>query len=199
MALSALPVAASALPPGSPPRSRAVPLAGPTPPPRRFERELVALAPDLRGRARRLARSEALAEDLVQDTVERALRFRAQYREGTSLKAWLHQILFSVFVTRFRRLRREREALRRLGDEPDAWVVPEGVPGPEQALRRMGAGVEQELASLPEGYREVIAHVDLGERSYRETARLLGVPLGTVMSRLHRGRRLLAERLREAA
>ena len=73
---------------------------------------LVELVPELRGRACRLAGDPTTAEDIVQDTIERALKFAAQYERGTNLRAWVYQILFSVFVTRYRRTRREKNALR---------------------------------------------------------------------------------------
>jgi RNA polymerase sigma-70 factor (ECF subfamily) len=156
---------------------------------------LVQLAPELRGRALRLAGNMATAEDLVQDTIERALKFADQYERGTNLRAWAYQILFSVFVTRYRRGRRERNAMRVLSTDPCAWTQPEGrstFPGLTRSTR-------DKLDALPKGFRQAVELVDLEERSYREAADALGVPVGTVMSRLHRGRKLLAESLREAA
>jgi RNA polymerase sigma-70 factor (ECF subfamily) len=153
---------------------------------------LVALVPDLRIRALRLAANRATADDLVQDTIERALRFAAQYVPGTNLRAWAQQILFSVFITRYRRSRRERSALRDLSSDPCAWTLPEpfAAPDADVALTR---STRERLDALPIGFRAVIELVDLGEQSYRDAAETLGVPVGTVMSRLHRGRRLLAE------
>src|SRR5579883_3413352 len=81
---------------------------------------LVGLVPELRSRALRLCGSPATADDLVQDTIERALRFAGQYERGTNLRAWAQQILFSVFVTRWRRVRRERRALEHLTTDPCA-------------------------------------------------------------------------------
>jgi RNA polymerase sigma-70 factor (ECF subfamily) len=165
-----------------------------------FRRGLVEIVPDLRTRAMRLAGNRATADDLVQDTLERALRFGSQYVAGTNLRAWAQQILFSVFITRYRRSRRDRNALRNLAGDPCAWTKPEAFPAPdaEVALTR---ATRERLAALPTGFRVVIELVDLGDQSYREAAEQLGVPVGTVMSRLHRGRRLLAERMieREAA
>jgi RNA polymerase sigma-70 factor (ECF subfamily) len=163
-----------------------------------FERALVALTPELLGRALRLTGSQARAEDVLQDTLERALRFRHQYVAGSNLRAWAHQVLFSVFVTSYRRSRRERRALRVLGDDPVAWTTPEAAPQPTDSSD-LTPSTQRELQALPEGFRKAIELIDLEERSYREAADALGVPLGTVMSRLHRGRKLLAERLRAAA
>jgi len=160
---------------------------------------LVALVPELRAHALRLGTNAATADDLVQDTVERALRFAAQYKRGTNLRAWVHQILFSVFVTRYRRARRERNALRSLAGDPCAWTSPDPFAPPDIDIALTSA-TRARLDALPAGYRVVIELVDLEQRSYRETAARLGVPVGTVMSRLHRGRRLLACELgREAA
>jgi RNA polymerase sigma-70 factor (ECF subfamily) len=161
-----------------------------------MRRGLVALVPDLRTRALRLARDRATADDLVQDTIERALRFAGQYVHGTNLRAWAQQILFSVFITRYRRSRRERSALRNLSADPCAWTLPEAFAAPDAdvALTR---STRERLDALPSGFRAVIVLVDLEEQSYRDAAEQLGVPVGTVMSRLHRGRRLLAERLVE--
>jgi RNA polymerase sigma-70 factor, ECF subfamily len=165
-----------------------------------LRRGLVSLLPDLRVRALRLAGDRATADDLVQDTIERALRFAGQYAPGTNLRAWAQQILFSVFITRYRRSRRERNALRNLSADPCAWTQPETFAAPDAAVA-LTRSTRERLDALPSGFRAVIELVDLEERSYRDAAEKLGVPVGTVMSRLHRGRRLLAEGLavREAA
>jgi RNA polymerase sigma-70 factor (ECF subfamily) len=162
--------------------------------PESFRAGLASLVPDLRHRALRLGVDRATADDLVQDTIERALRFAAQYVPGTNLRAWLQQILFSVFVTRYRRARRERSALRNLAADPCAWTSPEAfrAPDAEVSLTRT---TRARIDALPVGFRSVIELVDLEQQSYREAADRLGVPVGTVMSRLHRGRRLLAEQL----
>jgi RNA polymerase sigma-70 factor (ECF subfamily) len=163
-----------------------------------LKRGLGTLVPELRGRACRLAGDPTTAEDIVQDTVERALRFSSQYERGTNLRAWVYQILFSVFVTRYRRSRREKNALRSLMLDPCAWTMPERFASPE-----VGAGLspsaQGKLDALPESFRTVLKLVDLGDLTYREAAIELGVPVGTVMSRLHRGRKMLATQLHEAA
>jgi RNA polymerase sigma-70 factor, ECF subfamily len=155
---------------------------------------LVALVPELRARAARLTGDRVSADDLVQDTVERALRFAEQYERGTNLRAWAYQILFSVFVTRYRRMRRERNALRNLAADPCAWTVPQPFAPPDLAAPLMPS-TQAKLDSLPEGFRQVVVLVDLEDMSYREAASELGVPVGTVMSRLHRGRRILAGKM----
>ena len=162
-----------------------------------FDKVLVHLLPELRGRALRLSGNAATADDLVQDTVERALKFRAQYELGTNLRAWAYQILFSVFVTRYRRTRREKNALRDLTIDPNAWTRPAREPAPcDYGLTRT---TREKLDAMPDTFRTVIELVDLEERSYREAAERLDIPVGTVMSRLHRGRKLLADQMREAA
>jgi RNA polymerase sigma-70 factor (ECF subfamily) len=163
-----------------------------------LKRGLVSLVPELRGRAYRLAADATVAEDIVQDTIERALKFAAQYERGTNLRAWVYQILFSVFVTRYRRTRREKNALKILASDPCAWTLPERFVAPDAAIS-LTATTRGKLDKLPETFRAVLTLVDLDELTYREAATELGVPVGTVMSRLHRGRKLLADQLLEAA
>lgn len=142
-------------------------------------------------RALKLARNEQAAEDLVQDTVLRAISFQHCFQRGTNLRAWAHQILFSLFITRCRRLRRERTALDVLGSTPGAWTLKEWRP---ESLA-LSPPVARALGALPLQYRAAIVLVDLEEMAYADAAKLLGVPVGTVMSRLHRGRAQLAEAL----
>ena len=157
---------------------------------------LVELVPELRGRACRLAGDPTTAEDIVQDTIERALKFAAQYERGTNLRAWVYQILFSVFVTRYRRTRREKNALRALATDPCAWTTPSHFSSPEVGAS-LSPTTKGKLDALPETFRAVLKLVDLDELTYREAATELGVPVGTVMSRLHRGRKLLASQMVE--
>lgn len=161
-----------------------------------LRRGLISLRAELLGRATRLTHSPTIAEDLVQDTIERALKFEAHYLEGTNVRAWVHQILFSVFITRCRRSRRERKALGWLGTDPCAWTAPEEAP---PAMLAVSPGVQRALDGLPASFRRAVELVDLEEMSYRDAAETIGVPVGTVMSRLHRGRKLLAAELSPSA
>ena len=162
--------------------------------PSELRRELAALRPELMARALRFARCPSRAEDLVQDTMVRALRFEEQYRPGTNLRAWVTQILRSVFLTQCRRSRREHKALGNLLRDPCAWLHQDA----PSAVAALSPKPARALASLSIGYQEVVRLVDIEGLSYREAASALEVPVGTVMSRLHRGRRLLAALLGEA-
>lgn len=156
--------------------------------------KLPALLPALNARALSLCKRQCDASDLVQDTVLRALRFEAGYERDTNLRGWLQQILFSVFITRCRKSTRERRALGALAGDPCAWTQPEAPPAVRQSLTRP---VSRALEALPSQFSAVVRLVDLEERSYKDAATELSVPVGTVMSRLFRGRRLLAEALAE--
>jgi RNA polymerase sigma-70 factor (ECF subfamily) len=162
---------------------------------RQLHAGLVALIPELRSRAVRLCGNRATADDVVQDTIERALRFADQYERGTNLRAWAQQILFSVFVTRWRRVRRERKALEHLASDPCAWTLPNSFTAPDAGRGALTQSTLRKLEALPEGFRAVVVMVDIESRSYRDAAKELGVPVGTVMSRLHRGRKLLAAQM----
>lgn len=160
-----------------------------------LRRGLVAMAPELFGRALRMSRSPHIAEDLVQDTVERAIRFESHYQPGTNLRAWVYQILFSVFVTRCRRSRRERNAMDVLSTDPCAWTAADDV----NEMAGLSPSMIRALQALPASFRDAVVLVDLEEMAYKDAAKKLGVPVGTVMSRLHRGRKMLAEIIRSGA
>lgn len=155
--------------------------------------KLPELLPCLNARALSLCRKQSDAHDLVQDTVLRALRFEASYERDSNLRGWLQQILFSVFITRCRKSTRERRALTALAGDPCAWTQPEALPQRQSLPRPMSKALE----ALPMQFSAVVRLVDLEERSYKDAANELSVPVGTVMSRLFRGRRLLAEALAE--
>ena len=153
-----------------------------------FREALQACLGSLRARALKLCLNRSDAEDLVQDTVLRALRFEQTFRPGTNLQAWCQQILYSVFVTRCRKRGREQRALEAFRRDPNTW----NESTTSVTLNTLPASVSIALDTLPDKFRSVVHLVDLEELSYKEAAEALAVPLGTVMSRLFRGRRQLA-------
>jgi RNA polymerase sigma-70 factor (ECF subfamily) len=153
---------------------------------------LIRLMPELRGRAVRLTGSTAGADDLVQDTLERALRFADRFVEGTNSRAWAHQVLFSVFVSRYRKDKRERHLWQRVLEDPTTRSRGSRQAAQPDAGWWLSEKMEACVDALPSAFRETFVLVDLQEHSYREAAERLGVPVGTVMSRLHRARKLLA-------
>ena len=155
---------------------------------KRFREQLEEYLPALQARALKLCLESQQARDLVQDTVERALRFETTYRHGTNQRAWLQQVLFTVFVTRCRKYKRERRALDTFANDPNSWTRNSTTDTSSQFSPR----VRQALGELPEKFQSVVKLVDIDELSYREAADTLDVPIGTVMSRLFRGRRQLA-------
>lgn len=158
-----------------------------------FRAQVEAQAPRLLPRALVLCRDGNDARDLVQDTVVRALRFERHFVLGSNLEAWLNRVLYSVFVTRCRSRGRERRALDRLASDPAGWPARD----PQPAMLSLTPRMARALESLPEPFRRTLLLVDLGELPYRDAARELAVPIGTVMSRLHRARRMLREALGE--
>lgn len=157
-------------------------------------RGLHKLRPEMYARALRLTRSPAAADDVVQEAMLRALRFEDQFRAGTNLRAWVGQVLMSVFLTQCRKRKRERKALDRVVADPCAWMKKESKTTLTQLSRRPAEALEK----LPNGYRDAVKLVDIEDLSYREAAAKLDVPVGTIMSRLHRGRKLLADQLSDA-
>ena len=150
------------------------------------------LRPELLGRARRVIGWRD-AEDLVHDTVVRALTFEAGYQERGQGRAWLHRVLWSCFVETFRRRRRYAIARALLADVETSWVHGD----PPVEMEALSPGVERALATLPPNVRAPVLLVDVDERSYLEAAAALGIPTGTLMSRLHRGRQRLRAQLQE--
>ncbi len=142
--------------------------------------------PRLRRYARALVGDAARADDLVQDTLERAWAKFALWRRGSDLRAWLFSIMHNVYVNQLRG-RAGQDAVQPLDDEAFEVAVPANQ---EEALALRD--LARALAALPHEYREVVLLVGLEQLRYEEVARVLGIPVGTVMSRLSRGR----ERLR---
>jgi RNA polymerase sigma-70 factor (ECF subfamily) len=160
----------------------------------------------LYGSALRLTRNRQDAEDLLQETFLRAYSHYDGFTEGTNLKAWLFRILKNAFINGYRRARvGPREVDLGSGGDEALDAARAKAPGtrkdptPEEGLldAALDAGVAEALAALPEDFRLVVELVDLQDFSYREVADILEVPLGTVMSRLYRGRRLLESALLE--
>lgn len=167
-----------------------------------FEKDALSHLTSLLAVANRLTRGSAESEDLVQDTLVKAMRAQAQFELGTNLKAWLLRILTNTFINRYRRGSLERSVVETDDADPlwDGWISTssmEAMRDPESiALRPMLEGeIRTALEDLPEDFRIVVVLADVEELSYREIADILGCPIGTVMSRLHRGRRILKAKL----
>ncbi len=159
-----------------------------------FERELLTLLPRLRRFARSLARDSADADDLVQVALERALKARDQWQEGTRLDSWMYRIVRNCWIDEARA--RARRAQTFAPEEAGAGV---GVPAHEDVERRAGMrDVERAMAALPEEQREAVALVLVEGLAYKEAAGILDIPMGTLMSRLARGRGALARQLEAA-
>lgn len=171
-----------------------------------FEREAVQHLGALLAVATRMTRNSTEAEDLVQDTLVKAMRAREQFESGTNMRAWLLRILTNTFINRYRRGGLEKAVLEGPDADPlaDGWVSASTMASmrdPESAALRpvLEAEIRRALDELPEEFRLAVVLADVEELSYREIADIMGCPIGTVMSRLHRGRRLLKSRLYEHA
>src|SRR5713226_1350108 len=156
--------------------------------------------------ALRLTKNERDAEDLVQDTCMRAFRFFDKFERGTNMKAWLFKILTNTFINRYRRKVKERNVVE--GSERDAVHerfisrdATDFAANPEQYLfdRLLSDDDLGGIDGLPIDFRLVVILADLQEFSYKEIAEILDCPVGTVMSRLFRGRKLLQKTLRDYA
>ncbi len=156
-----------------------------------FEQDLVAALPKLRRFALSLCRNGDVADDLVQTTVERAVAGRARYDPATRIEAWLFRILRNAWIDQTRRAATRGTEID-VADAPEAAIV-DGPRVTESAL--MLQRTEAAMATLPAGQREVMVLVCFEEMSYAEAAEILGIPKGTVMSRLARGRAALAQKL----
>ena len=169
----------------------------------RFEKDALPLLSGLYGAALRLTRNPADAEDLLQETYLRAYRGFAGFTEGTNLKAWLYRILTNTFINAYRK--RQREPVTVLEDEIPDWYLydrldadGDSASAESQVLDRIpDEDVKRALDELPEGFRMAVWLADVEGFAYKEIAEILGIPIGTVMSRLHRGRKALEKRLRE--
>jgi RNA polymerase sigma-70 factor (ECF subfamily) len=168
----------------------------------RFEEEVLGLADQVYRVARRLVSSREEADDLVQETYARAFRAWRSYTPGTNLRAWLMRILTNLNIDRGRR--EQRAPATTPLEEGDYFLYNRleadvGGDGEEQVVERLSQdGIVHALSAVPHDFRDVIVLVDIGDFSYQDAAQILDIPIGTVMSRLHRGRRILKHELAEA-
>ena len=172
----------------------------------RFEEEALDLSDQVYGVARRLAGSREEAEDLVQETYARAFRSWRSFTPGTNLRAWLFRILTNLNIDRGRRVQRTPD-MQPL-EESDYFLYnkleesgsADGNPDESRVVDRLSQNdAVTALADLPHDFRDVVLLVDLADFTYSDAAQILDIPIGTVMSRLHRGRRMLKRTLAESA
>ena len=171
----------------------------------RFEEEALSLADQVYRVARRLVGSREEAEDLVQETYARAFRSWSSYTPGTNMRAWLLRILTNLNVDRGRKIQRTPQTQPL--EESDYYLANKmASAGGEEVLeaddvveRLSQDSVVKALSEIPPQFRDVVVLVDIGDFTYADAAQILDVPIGTVMSRLHRGRRALKQDLAEGA
>jgi RNA polymerase sigma-70 factor, ECF subfamily len=170
----------------------------------RFEEDALALSDQVYRVARHLASSREDADELMQETYARAFRSWRSFTPGTNMRAWLLRILTNLNIDRGRRQQRapQMQPLEandyflydRLAENGD------GVSDEEQVVERLSQDdIVTALSAVPHDFRDVLVLVDLGDFSYADAAQILDIPVGTVMSRLHRGRRILKRELAESA
>ena len=172
----------------------------------RFEDEAMPLLDQLYGAALRMTRNPADAEDLVQETFAKAYAAFHQYRPGTNLKAWLYRIRTNTFINTYRK--KQREPLQSNADDVEDWQEHRAASHSSLGLRSAEAEaldligddvVKEALAQLPDDFRMAVYLADVEGFAYKEIAEIMDTPIGTVMSRLHRGRRQLRDLLAEHA
>jgi RNA polymerase sigma-70 factor (ECF subfamily) len=164
----------------------------------RFERDVMQHMDSLYGTALRLSRNDATAQDLVQETLLKAFQHYKRLAPDSNLRAWLTRVLTNTYINQYRRRRVAHKA--QVLHDPDfmnsrvtsSWANGHARRGDAKLLDRfLGEALHDAVEKLPEAYRDVVLLADVEEMAYKEIADALEIPIGTVMSRLHRGRRLL--------
>lgn len=165
-----------------------------------FAREAMTQLNHLYRIAAHLTKNQDQAQDLVQETFVRAIANHEQFSSGTNLKAWLTRILFHFFVDGYQDQKR-RTSVHESGRHESELLsqIPADNPGPEKQLldRELGGHVNAVLNTIPEEFRTPLVLIDMGDFSYQEAAAIMSCPVGTIRSRLSRGRKLMQQRLRE--
>lgn len=172
----------------------------------RFEREVLPLVDSLYAGAMRMTRNPEDAADLVQETIERAFKAFERFKPGTNLKAWLFRIQTNNFINGYRK--KQRQPSQSWSEEVEDWQMAEAASHTAGGLKSAEAvalealpdsDIKDALAAIPEDFRLAVYFADVEGFSYKEISEIMDTPVGTVMSRLHRGRKLLRESLQEYA
>jgi RNA polymerase sigma-70 factor (ECF subfamily) len=172
----------------------------------RFEAEVIPLLDTLYAGALRMARNPDDASDLVQETVERAYKGFKSYTPGTNLRAWLFRIMTNAYINIYRK--KQRQPQQSSADEVEDWQMHKAASHTSAGLRSAevealdglpDSDVKRALSSIGEDYRLAVYYADVEGFAYKEIAEIMGTPVGTVMSRLHRGRKQLRVLLEDYA